>query len=74
MAVMLFCLQDRHIIKERGRRIILIRWFLDVCLLEMAAEQHNEVKTQQMEENKENSIDESLGLESILTVKSLVIS
>lgn len=40
----------------------------------MAAEQQNEVKMPQMEENKENSIDESLGLESILTVKSLIIS
>uniref|UniRef100_A0A8C1XUA5 Signal recognition particle subunit SRP68 n=2 Tax=Cyprinus carpio TaxID=7962 RepID=A0A8C1XUA5_CYPCA len=39
----------------------------------MAAEQQNEVKMPQMEENKENSIDESLGLESILTVKSLII-
>lgn len=48
--------------------------FSDVCLLKMAAELQNEVKTQQMEENKENSIDESLGLESILTVNSLVIS
>uniref|UniRef100_A0A673JTM4 Signal recognition particle subunit SRP68 n=1 Tax=Sinocyclocheilus rhinocerous TaxID=307959 RepID=A0A673JTM4_9TELE len=39
----------------------------------MAAEQQNEVKIPQMEENKKNSIDGSLGLESILTVKSLVI-
>jgi len=36
----------------------------------MAAERQNhEVKISTMEENKENSIDGSLGLESILNVK-----
>uniref|UniRef100_A0A8C1ZKT0 Signal recognition particle subunit SRP68 n=2 Tax=Cyprinus carpio TaxID=7962 RepID=A0A8C1ZKT0_CYPCA len=35
----------------------------------MAAEQQNEVKMPQMEENKENSIDESLGLEILQIIK-----
>ncbi|XDV36021.1 hypothetical protein PO909_005874 [Leuciscus waleckii] len=38
----------------------------------MAAERQNEVKISTMEENKENSIDGSLGLESILNVKLTV--
>uniref|UniRef100_A0A671L883 Signal recognition particle subunit SRP68 n=2 Tax=Sinocyclocheilus anshuiensis TaxID=1608454 RepID=A0A671L883_9TELE len=41
----------------------------DVCLLKMAAEQQNEMKIPQMEENKENSIDGSLGLEILQIIK-----
>lgn len=53
-----------------GSRIFYIRFFLrDVFYFsvgKMAVEKANEAKTASMEENKENTIDEGLALESIL--------
>lgn len=44
-------------------------WFIGRVLAEKMAAEQNGVKIPSAEENKENSIDQSIGLESILNVK-----